>query len=181
MTERNRLHDIYQWEVPWWAEWQRRWYLGLPQGMSDADNLPNLMEIYANSVLYCTVEALGHVVSAWPLDRQETQVSHAGGQSCPWDKVPKKSLDTTGWWMFPVGNTPLVLAHILARTHKHSWDLHNWFLLTPPYSPFPSADCNRYPWTVAMNTIALPSSVSPSAESLNLRVTLSSFQIHKCF
>lgn len=175
MTKRNRLHDIYQWEVPWWAEWQRSWYLGLPQGMSDADNLQSP---HGDLCQQC---ALGHVVWAWPLEGQETQVSHAGGQSCPWDKVPIKSLDTTGWWMFPVGNIPWVLAHILVRTHKHSWDLYNWFLLTTPYSLFPSADCNRYPWTVAMNTKALPSSVSPSAESLNLRVTLSPFQIHKCF
>ena len=63
--------------------------------------------------------SLGHMVSAWPLEGQGTNLSHWCGLPCVYHWLPIKTLDTKAWWASMVGNIPCPLSHITAGRDKN--------------------------------------------------------------
>ena len=63
--------------------------------------------------------SFGHMVSAWPLEGQGTNLSRWCGLPClyPWLRI--KTLDTEAWWASVVGNIPSTLSHITAGRNKY--------------------------------------------------------------
>ena len=63
--------------------------------------------------------SFGHMVSAWPLEGQGTNLSRWCGLPCLYHWLRIKTLDTEAWWASVVGNIPSTLSHITAGRSKH--------------------------------------------------------------